>query len=76
MPGPFDSVLSYNEADVSSLCIDSEELDQQFAEMAMEDNNKSPLKGVNYNELYSFHTRQATHKSTDQPAKRHKVSST
>ena len=54
LPGPFDSVLSYNEADVGSLCIDSEELDWQFAEMAMEDNNESPLKGINYDELYSF----------------------
>ena len=65
LPGLFNSVLSYNEADVSSLCINSEELDQQFAEMAMEDNDKSPLKGVNYNELYSFCTRQAACKSTD-----------
>ena len=65
LPGLFDSVLSYDEADVSSLCIDSEELDWQFAEMAMEDNDKNPLKGISFDELYSYHTRQTACKSTD-----------
>ena len=46
---PFDSVLSYNEADVGNLCIDSEELDRHFAELAMEDNDEGPLTGINYN---------------------------
>ena len=63
--GPFDSVLSYKEADVGNLCINGEELDRRFAEMAMDNNNENPLVGVNYDEVYSYRTRQAAHKATD-----------
>ena len=76
LPGLFDSVLDYEEADVGNLCIDSEELDRQFAEVAMDDDDESPLVGINYDELYSYRTRQAARKTTDRPAKRRKVSST
>ena len=76
LPGLFDSVLSYEEADVGNLCINSEELDQQFAEMAMDNDDENPLVGINYDEVYSYCTRQAACKTTDRPVKRHKVSST
>jgi hypothetical protein len=76
LPGPFDSVLSYKEADVGNLCINSEELNRRFAEVAMDDDDENPLVGVNYDEVYSYRTRQAACKATDQPAKCRKVSLT
>ena len=65
LPGLFDSVLDYEAADVGNLCIDSDELNRQFAEVAMDDDDESPLVGVNYDELYSYRTRQAARKTTD-----------
>ena len=71
-----DSVLSYKEADVGMLAIDSDKLDRQFAQMATEDNDECPLTGINYNDLYSYCTKQTAWKITDKPAKRRKLSTT
>ncbi len=55
-------------------------MDRQFAEMAVQDDDENPFgvvnREINYDELYSFCTRQAARKTTDQPAKHRKVSST
>jgi len=55
-------------------------MDRRFAEMAVHDDDENPFGvvdgEVNYDELYSFRTRQTARKTTDRPAKRRKVSST
>ena len=55
-------------------------MDRRFAEMAVQDDDENPFGVVdgeiNYDELYSFRTRQTARKTTDRPAKRRKVSST
>ena len=74
LPSMTDSVLNYNDMDVGMLAVADEELTQEYAAMAEEENDKGPLTGINYRELYSFRTRQATRKLTDQPAKRCRLS--
>ena len=65
LPGMFESVLDYQAADIGNLCIDSDELDRRFAEVAMDDDDENPFGGIDYDELYSYCTRQTAHKTTD-----------
>ena len=65
LPLMFDSVLSKQEVDLGNICVETEELNRQFAAMATDDNDEGPLTGIDFNELYSFCTRQAARKSTD-----------
>ena len=60
---------------MSQVLMRTQELSHEFAAMATDNNDEGPLTGINYDKLYSYHTRQTACKSTQQSAKCRKADS-
>ena len=58
LPGILDLVVEPNTVDMGMLMIEDIKLDHQFAEIAMNDNDENLLAGIDFNDLYWYHTRQ------------------